>query len=103
MIYHRPSREVGHFLQSILPHVEINCHYGEAILSTTDKAKKEGKFILKIKSLRAPPIWIQALDHNDQFEWLVTFSTTSHKFMEKVTIINEFISKIIRENAQLTR
>jgi len=103
LVYHRPSGIVDHFLQSILPQAEISCHYGEATLYTNDKAKREGKFTLNVKNAQIPPIWIHALEKDDQHVFLVTFFTNCTQFMEKITIIHTFIKKIILENAQLNR
>ncbi len=103
MIYHTPLGEVDHFLQSILPQTLISCCYGEAVLYTSNKEMKEGHFKLKIKGLNAPPIQIQYVSQNNQNAYLVTFCTSCENFMEKITVIHAFVSKIIEENAYLNR
>jgi len=103
MIYHTPLSEVDHFLQSILPKTEISCPYGEAVIYTSKKEMKEGRFKLKIKDLNAHSIKIQYVSQNKQNVYLVTFCTSCENFMEKITIIHAFLSKIIEENAYLNR
>ena len=103
MIYHTPLSEIDHFLQSILPQTEISCPFGEAILYTSKKEKEEGRFKLKIKNMNAPSIKIQYVSQNNKNVYLVTFLTSCENFMEKITVIHAFLSKIIEENAYLNR
>lgn len=103
MIYHTPLDGVDHFLQSMLPKTEISCRYGEAILSTSNKEMKEGKFNLKIKGLNTPLVQGQYVSQNNQNVYLVSFCTSCENFMEKITVIHAFVSKIIEENAYLNR
>ena len=103
MVYHTPIGRINHFLQSILPQAKIKSRYGTAILATSTKKIKEGRFALQIKGITAPKIQIQHVSTNNQNVYLVTFSTTARYFMEKIVIIHAFVSRIISENAYLTR
>ncbi len=101
LMYHIPISDIGHFLQSVLPQVEIHCQYGEATLNTSNKEIREGKFKLKIKKVKAPAIRMQYISKNGQNLIFARFNTTCEKFLEKVTIIHGFISKIIEEIVSL--
>ncbi|MFX1535554.1 MAG: hypothetical protein ACFFDI_15120 [Promethearchaeota archaeon] len=101
LIYHTPINFVDHFFQSIIPQAEISCRYGVAILSSSSAEKKEGKLKLRIKNLKAHPLDIQYISQNKQYVYVVSFNTNAANFMEKITIIHAFVSKMIEENAHL--
>ncbi|MFX1251746.1 MAG: hypothetical protein ACFFCZ_09070 [Promethearchaeota archaeon] len=101
LVFHTPIDFVDHFMQSIIPQAEISTHYGDAILSSSPAEKQEGKIKLRIRNLKAHLLDIQYISQNKQKAYIVSFNTNAANFMEKITIIHAFISKMIEENAHL--
>ncbi|MFX0062415.1 MAG: hypothetical protein ACFFC7_09530 [Candidatus Hermodarchaeota archaeon] len=101
LVFHTPIDFVDHFMQSIIPQAEISSRYGDAILSSSPAEKKEGKFKLRIRNLKAHPLDVQYISQNKQKAYIVSFNTNAANFMEKITIIHAFVSKMIEENAHL--